>query len=372
MSAFLRYIVTQTLNGDADRIKAYSVGVDALGKPDTFDAQNDPSVRVLALRLRRTLDEIYAAGAPAHAIVALRVGTYVPEFFKIPTETSGELASKVQDPDHGDDKQTTRGEAKIPEPISPVFEAAHVGVSEHSTPPGTKTVAANASVSSLQNKQPEISGVTTIARRVDLTSGPSRHVNGKYLLVIALLLLPAIWQLGGSHGLNAKVPDSDLTLGYAFVEAENVTSQAFSPVPGDVTSTIPTLYLDTSLNQSKFRDQSTSLLRSSFIRAGTVNLVKQVLETETHHNLTGSYQLIMSELTVKGQSRLEKQVVSLETGEVLVASTLTRNNSEHQLTETEFFSIKSFATFVASKSGPVYQDYCLRHSIENATDCLSS
>lgn len=48
MSAFLRYIVTETLNGHASRIKAFSVGVDALGKPDTFDAQTDPSVRVLA------------------------------------------------------------------------------------------------------------------------------------------------------------------------------------------------------------------------------------------------------------------------------------------------------------------------------------
>jgi len=84
MSAFLRYIVTETLNGHADRIKAFSVGVDALGKPDTFDAQTDPSVRVLALRLRKTLATMYEELEGCHAIIELRVGTYVPLFYKAP------------------------------------------------------------------------------------------------------------------------------------------------------------------------------------------------------------------------------------------------------------------------------------------------
>lgn len=83
MSAFLRYIVTETLNGHADRIKAFSVGVDALGKPDTFDAQTDPSVRVLALRLRKTLSEVYEDLQGCVAIIDLRVGTYVPSFYRV-------------------------------------------------------------------------------------------------------------------------------------------------------------------------------------------------------------------------------------------------------------------------------------------------
>ncbi|MFT5045389.1 MAG: hypothetical protein ACI8UP_002360 [Porticoccaceae bacterium] len=84
MSAFLSYIVNQTLLGDADRIKAFSVGVDALGKPDSFDAQTDPSVRVLALRLRRTLATMYNDLHECKAIIELRVGTYVPAFYQVP------------------------------------------------------------------------------------------------------------------------------------------------------------------------------------------------------------------------------------------------------------------------------------------------
>jgi hypothetical protein len=82
MSAFLRYIVTETLDGNAERIKAYTVGVDALGKPHDFDAQSDPSVRVLALRLRKTLAAVYEDCPVCHARIALTVGCYVPEFYQ--------------------------------------------------------------------------------------------------------------------------------------------------------------------------------------------------------------------------------------------------------------------------------------------------
>ena len=87
MSAFLRYIVDQTLMGHADRIKAFSVGVDALGKPDNFDAQADPSVRVLALRLRKTLASMYKDPHNCEAIISLRVGTYVPLFYQAPKQS---------------------------------------------------------------------------------------------------------------------------------------------------------------------------------------------------------------------------------------------------------------------------------------------
>ena len=82
LSRFLRYTVTETLEGRGDRIKAYTVGVDALGKPYTFDAQNDPSVRVLALRLRKTLVAMYESDQMRHAVVSFKVGNYTPEFYR--------------------------------------------------------------------------------------------------------------------------------------------------------------------------------------------------------------------------------------------------------------------------------------------------
>jgi len=86
MSAFLSYVVTQTLNGNGNRIKAYTIGVDALGKPGSFDAQDDPSVRVLALRLRRALSSIYDSEQPSEVVIEIRLGSYVPDFYRVRTQ----------------------------------------------------------------------------------------------------------------------------------------------------------------------------------------------------------------------------------------------------------------------------------------------
>lgn len=60
-SEFLRFAVTETLAGRADRLKGYAIAVHVFGRPADFDAQSDPLVRVEALRLRQRLNEYYAA-----------------------------------------------------------------------------------------------------------------------------------------------------------------------------------------------------------------------------------------------------------------------------------------------------------------------
>ncbi len=80
MSAFLSYVVHETMAGNADRIKAYTVAVDALGKPPSFDPQNDPSVRVLANRLRASLKNYYNNNPEQALFIELYRGSYVPHF----------------------------------------------------------------------------------------------------------------------------------------------------------------------------------------------------------------------------------------------------------------------------------------------------
>ena len=60
--AFLRYVVEETLRGASDRIKGYTIAVEALGRAENFDPQLDPIVRVEAMRLRRALARYYANG----------------------------------------------------------------------------------------------------------------------------------------------------------------------------------------------------------------------------------------------------------------------------------------------------------------------
>lgn len=80
MSAFLKYVVEQTLIGNTRRIKAFTVGIEALGKPASFDPQTDPSVRVLAKRLRSSLDTYYVQNPETTVFIEMKPGCYVPKF----------------------------------------------------------------------------------------------------------------------------------------------------------------------------------------------------------------------------------------------------------------------------------------------------
>jgi TolB-like protein len=59
-SDFLRFVVGQTLAGEVDKLKGYTIAIHVFGRPPDFDAQTDPLVRVEALRLRQRLTEYYA------------------------------------------------------------------------------------------------------------------------------------------------------------------------------------------------------------------------------------------------------------------------------------------------------------------------
>lgn len=80
LQAFLTYIVERKLEGAADRLKAYSIATEALGRSADFDAQSDPIVRVQARRLRQALQAYYAHPSADDSIrITLPVGGYVPD-----------------------------------------------------------------------------------------------------------------------------------------------------------------------------------------------------------------------------------------------------------------------------------------------------
>jgi len=78
---FLSYVVEQTLSGQAERIKAYTVAVEVFGRDANFDIQNDPVVRIEAGRLRRALERYYLlAGSQDPILIEIPKGGYVPHF----------------------------------------------------------------------------------------------------------------------------------------------------------------------------------------------------------------------------------------------------------------------------------------------------
>ena len=81
LAQFLIFIVEETLAGHGDRLKAYTIATDALGRDANFDPQTDPIVRVEAGRLRRGLERYYAAdGRNDPVVIELPTGRYTPVF----------------------------------------------------------------------------------------------------------------------------------------------------------------------------------------------------------------------------------------------------------------------------------------------------
>lgn len=78
---FLSYIVTETLAGRGDRIKAYTIAVSAFDRDEHFDPNADPVIRIEASRLRRALERYYlTAGRSDPILITIPKGHYVPMF----------------------------------------------------------------------------------------------------------------------------------------------------------------------------------------------------------------------------------------------------------------------------------------------------
>jgi adenylate cyclase len=78
---FLRYVVDETLAGHGDRLKAYAIATEAFGRGQSFDAQNDPIVRIEASRLRRALERYYLlVGTDDPIVIDVPKGHYRPTF----------------------------------------------------------------------------------------------------------------------------------------------------------------------------------------------------------------------------------------------------------------------------------------------------
>ena len=83
LAAFLRFVVAETLEGRASKVKAYSIATTVFGRGESFDPQTNPVVRVEAMRLRQSLGHFYeTAGARETLEIRIGRGSYVPEFIR--------------------------------------------------------------------------------------------------------------------------------------------------------------------------------------------------------------------------------------------------------------------------------------------------
>jgi hypothetical protein len=89
--AFLRYVVEQTLTGHRTELKERTVGVEALGRPASYDTGQDPVVRTTAAEVRKRLAQYYQQRPEAPIRIVLPTGSYVPS---VERATLSEVASQ--------------------------------------------------------------------------------------------------------------------------------------------------------------------------------------------------------------------------------------------------------------------------------------
>lgn len=78
---FLRFVVENTLAGRAEILKERTIGIEAFGRPASYDPSEDATVRVKAGEVRKRLGLYYAGEGRADEIrIDLAPGGYVPEF----------------------------------------------------------------------------------------------------------------------------------------------------------------------------------------------------------------------------------------------------------------------------------------------------
>ena len=98
--SFLSFVVDEALAGRSSQLKGYTIAVSVYGRPEQFDPQLDPIVRVEAGRLRRALDHYYlTAGSRDPIRIAIPKGSYVPTFSTV-KEASTANEAPASEPDY--------------------------------------------------------------------------------------------------------------------------------------------------------------------------------------------------------------------------------------------------------------------------------
>jgi hypothetical protein len=84
--ALLQYVVENSLNGQADRLKERTLGVEVFGRHPDYDTNADPVVRFSAGEIRKRIAQYYHEAAEESDIqIELPLGSYTPEFRKMLT-----------------------------------------------------------------------------------------------------------------------------------------------------------------------------------------------------------------------------------------------------------------------------------------------
>lgn len=100
LQRLLTYLCEKGISGHGEDLKEYTVAVEALGRPASFDQKKDSIVRVEVHRLRKRLHQFYEGPGRASTVqIQIPEGRYVPQFVRVaphPQPETGEVTPALR------------------------------------------------------------------------------------------------------------------------------------------------------------------------------------------------------------------------------------------------------------------------------------
>jgi hypothetical protein len=352
MSAFLRYVVEQAASGNMTRIKAYTVAIDALGKPDSFDPQNDPVVRVLAGRLRAALAFYYEANPNVDLRITMRPGSYVPSFI---------IRSAVEA--HEKTKATSNNRVSATDEIS------------NNNVPHTPARSQPPAIENTQKQDSDLNECSAVSNSIETNSDKKRsnvsenlsdsegqdiatHFRWLFRLPTVGIALTLLGIFVGTQLTQYQATPESGNMNATATLAMNSSVQIQRDRPQQVSLFVSALEQGNSLN-----DQLNTLLSGVFSESNSLYVYRVFDSSQSRQYWPEDYLVSVDVLPLPTETRISVQLVEAQTGRVSHSGNIALSkNAPKGLNNEELVNITEFARQLISENGPLFSDYKAKFS----------
>lgn len=353
MSAFLRYVVVQAATGNKGRIKAYTVAVDALGKPETFDPQNDPVVRVLAGRLRSTLSAYYEQHADADVIIEMKPGSYVPTFILRETDNKarqdgddagGDLTMSDPEPDDSTDRSMDLAQAANNQWAPNQADALRKHTGNRPTSISDPQASADVARSTIRSPSGRRLSKGLFSRVPKLLGFPKLAIAASLLAALTIGMLLEGLMRSTEPALQASRPLSQDTPGAAFTQRSRPDSIS--------------LFVSASAPENSLTNQVNTTMSSVFSESGNVRVYRMLRPEQRQQFWPEDYHVTLNVLPMLDQTQVSVQLVDAQTGRIAHAEILRLSAGAPQaLSSEDLQTIMECSRRLVSEDGPLALDY---------------
>jgi len=355
MSAFLRYVVEQAANGNQSRIKAFTVAVDALGKPETFDPQNDPVVRVLAGRLRAALSAYNDENTSAPLMITMTPGSYVPTFLQRTTTTS-ESVEHCKSDDCSRDRDLSmhcrEASSNVMQDSANEATALPDELNGHSDGREHMNSSETDSETLVERHGNNDSDTKATTRPVAAPGRFAYLLGGAPRLVLTGALLGSLFIMFFQNR-DATQDEPDMHAAMSEGAAEPVSAGGDRPRPDGLSLFI------SAVDKGNALENSLNAIISSIISESARVKVYRILHEERETRFwPEDYLLSMTALDLPAEIRINMQLMEAATGRIVHSEVVSLNEQAFErLTEEELSMLTDSAMSIVSEYGPLVTDY---------------